>query len=138
MAVTASEAVERLRELARTGELPTRCGELDVDALVVFGSAADESRRHRAGDLDVAVLLGRDGDLLSVVNALVDLTRFGEVDVLDLGRAGPVATEQALVGTLTLYERVPGTLAGLRDRATMLRMDTDWLRRLDLDLMASP
>jgi hypothetical protein len=40
-------------------------------------------------------------------------------------------------GTLPLHEARPGLLADLRDRATLRRLDTEWLRRLDLELMAS-
>jgi predicted nucleotidyltransferase len=137
MAPSAPTALQRLVDLADAGDLAVRCEALDIELLVVFGSAADEARAERARDLDVAVLLGPDGDLLDVVNALIEMTGYQHVDVLDLGRAGPVAIEQALVDTLPLHERVPGTLAALRDRAIVRRMDTEWLRRLDLDLMRS-
>jgi hypothetical protein len=138
MSVTPGQAADRLRELASTGELASWCRDVGVVLLVAFGSAIDPDRAATARDLDVAVLLDPDGqsDLLAVVNALVDLLHCDRVDVLDLARAGVVAQEQALVGTLPLFEQVPGTLAAVRDRAIVRRMDTDWLRRLDLELMA--
>lgn len=134
-----SEALDRLRQLARSGELAEFCRGQGIDLLVAFGSAIDPVRAGDARDLELAVLLDPSSraDVLTVTNVLLDLLPCDTVDVLDLGRAGVVAQEQALVGTVPLYEREPGTLAAVRDRAMVLRMDTDWLRRLDLDLMAS-
>lgn len=139
MPVSPHEAFERLEELTATGELARLCSEQGIDALVIFGSVVDPNRAASARDLDVAVVLDRStgADALRVVNVLADALRCDAVDVLDLGRADPVALEQALVGTAWLHERAPGMVASLRDRATMQRMDTDWLRALDLELMAS-
>jgi predicted nucleotidyltransferase len=139
MAATPAEALEQLRALARTGELAEFCRRWDVELLVAFGSVIQPSRAARAEDLDLAVLFdpGGDGDLVDLANALTDLTHCDRIDLLDLARAGPVAQEQALVGTLALHEETPATLAAIRDRAIVRRMDTEWLRRIDLDLMAS-
>jgi predicted nucleotidyltransferase len=139
MGTTPAQAVAQLEDATADGRLGVWCEQLGIDLLVVFGSAADPERAAAARDLDVAVLLGEGGeagDVLTVITALMDLTGCADVDVLDLRRAGPVVSEEALVGTLPLYERTPGLLAQLRDRAVMRRMDTDWLRRLDLELMA--
>lgn len=139
MSVTPAAALERLRGLARSDALGTFCAEHGITLLAVFGSVVEVQRREGARDLDVAVLLDptTSADVLTATNALVDLLGVDRVDVLDLARAGPVAQEQALVGTIPLYERDSGTLTTIRDRAMVLRMDTDWLRRLDLDLMES-
>ena len=53
-----------------------------------------------------------------------------------LNRAGPVARERALVGGIPLYEGVSGAFATAQMAAVLERMDTDHLRRLDLELMA--
>ncbi len=132
-------AFSQLVELERTGALADICRRIGIRLLVVFGSVVDPERAAGARDLDVAVLLDdqAEADLVTVTNLLVDLVHIDEVDVLDLGRAGPVAQEQALVGTAPLYEDEPGLYAAMRDRAMVRRMDTEWLRRLDLELMAS-
>lgn len=139
MATTPQQALSRLRELAASGELARWCRRLGIDLLVAFGSATDPHRAEHARDLDLAMLIAPEADtaVVDVVNAVVDLVHCDRVDALDLSRAGVVAQEQALVGTLPLYEREPGTLAAIRDRAIVQRMDTDWLRRLDVDVMAS-
>ncbi len=137
MGTRPAQAVARLQAAAADGSLDAWCARLRIELLVIFGSAADSARADAARDLDVAVLLGADGGLLEVIDALVELTGCPDVDLLDLGRAGPVVSEEALVGTLPLYEAESGLLTQLRDRAMVRRMDTAWLRRLDLDLMAS-
>jgi len=58
-------------------------------------------------------------------------------DLLNLASAGPVAKERSLVGSIPLFEQAPGTLAWAQIAAMMERMDTDWLRRLDLEPMAA-
>lgn len=136
-ATSAADALQALRELASTGTLATLCRRYGVRLLVVFGSAVQGAEDAR--DLDVAVLWASDSaaDLFGLVGALVRATGFEAIDVMELDRAGPVAVEQALVGTVPLHEAEEGLLGRLRDRAVLRRMDTAWLRRLDLDLMAS-
>jgi predicted nucleotidyltransferase len=138
MTATPQQALLRLRELADSGELDELCRAVGIDVLVAFGSVVDPTTAPHARDLDLAVVLGDGADVLRVVNVLVSRLHCDDIDVLDLARAGPVAQEQALVATMPLYERVPGSVAAIRDRAIMRRMDTAWLRRLDLELMASP
>ena len=57
--------------------------------------------------------------------------------MLVLDRAGPVARERALVGCLALYESESGAYARAQIAAVGERMDTDWLRALDLETMRS-
>lgn len=59
-----------------------------------------------------------------------------QVDVVDLGRAGSLLRERALVGSIVLHEAEHGIWARESTAAMMERMDTDWLRRLGLDLLA--
>jgi predicted nucleotidyltransferase len=135
MSTTPRQALDRLQELVASDELRGFCQTQGIELLVAFGSATDPAREAGARDLDLGVLLEPGTELLAVVNALTDLLHCDAIDMLDLGRAGPVAQEQALVGGVPLCERRPGSFAAIRDRAIVMRMDTDWLRRLDLELM---
>jgi len=47
-----------------------------------------------------------------------------------------VLRERALVGSVVLDESEPGAWAAASTAAMVERMDTEWLRRLDLDLLA--
>lgn len=137
--MTPAQALDRLRRMAGCGDLARLCDQYGVALLVAFGSAVRIDRAEAARDLDVAVSWTQDSrrDLFGLVGALVGAVGFDAIDVMEVDRAGPVAVEQALVGTVPLYEADAGLLAALRDRAIMRRMDTEWLRRLDLELMAS-
>ncbi|MDT7581769.1 MAG: hypothetical protein QOK35_3033, partial [Pseudonocardiales bacterium] len=48
----------------------------------------------------------------------------------------PVLRERALVGSVVLDESEPGAWATASTAAVLERMDTEWLRRMDLDLLA--
>jgi hypothetical protein len=58
------------------------------------------------------------------------------IDVVHLNPAGPVLRERALVGSVVLDESEPGAWASASTAAMQDRMDTDWLRRMNLDLLA--
>jgi len=129
------EALDRLAAAAASGELRTVCERYAVDLLVAFGSAVRPGGSPR--DLDLAVRPTVPGiDFLGLLDALATLAGTDRIDLMNLASAGPVARERALVGGLLLFEAVPGALARAQIAAMMERMDTDWLRRLDLDLMA--
>lgn len=102
----------------------------------VFGSAARTQGSPR--DLDIAVESSArtDPDALGLRIELVEVTGVEAVDPMDLGRAGHVARERALVGSVALYDAVAGDFARAQSAAVASRMDTDWMRRLDLELMA--
>lgn len=107
--------------------------------LVVFGSTVDSDRAGSPGDLDVAVRLRDDaaGDLVDVVNALIDLTGTSDVDVLDLEAAGVVARARALgPSSEPLYEATSGDVARAQMAALTHAMETAPLRRRDLELLA--
>ncbi len=133
---TPHEGLARLRAAARSGELDAFCAERGIRVLTVFGSTAKENTTP--SDLDVAVLfkIDRSGDVVQLINEISDLTGVSEIDVMDLSRADPVAQEQALVKCIPLYEREIGAYAEARAAAICMRMDTDWLRKWDLKLMA--
>ena len=101
----------------------------------MFGSAAREDPAAR--DLDIGVLLerGAEIDYLGLIDDLQRITE-ANIDVVHLNPAGPVLRERPLVGSVVLDESEPGAWATASTAAMQDRMDTDWLRRMDLDLLA--
>lgn len=134
--VTPSEGLERLRTAAGSGELRVFCQRWHVNLLTVFGSASRGEPDPR--DLDIGVLTdhGADFDLFGFVTDVIELVGLEQVDVAHLNAAGPLLRERALVGSIILYENEPGTWARASTAAVMERLDTEWLRRLNLDLLA--
>jgi predicted nucleotidyltransferase len=132
---TPAEGLARLRAAADAGELDVLCRRHRIRVLTVFGSAAGGDPAAR--DLDVGVLLERGAsiDYLSLIDDLERLTE-ANVDVVHLDPAGPVLRERALVGSVVLDESEPGAWATASTAAMVERMDTEWLRRMDLDLLA--
>jgi predicted nucleotidyltransferase len=132
---TPAEGLARLRAAADAGELDELCRRHRIRVLTVFGSAARNDPAAR--DLDVGVLLepGAAVDYLPLIRDLELLTD-ADVDVVHLNGAGPVLRERALVGSVVLDESEPGAWASASTAAVLERMDTEWLRRMDLDLLA--
>jgi predicted nucleotidyltransferase len=129
------EALHRLRFAAESGDLALVCERFDVALLVAFGSAARDEALPR--DLDLAARFTVDvPDVLGLLDALSVLAGISEIDLMNLNNAGPVARERALVPGHVLYQREPGSFATAQISAMMERMDTNWLRRLDLGTMA--
>lgn len=128
--------LRRLRVAAESSELSALCADHQIKLLVVFGSVLDSSRRPQ--DLDIAVAFEPRvvTDLLQLVHDLVQLAGTENVDVMDLGRAGPVARERALIGTTPLFESEPGAFTRTQMAAITERMETAPLRQLDLELLA--
>jgi predicted nucleotidyltransferase len=133
--VTPAEGLARLRAAADAGELDVLCRRHRIRVLTVFGSAARDDPTAR--DLDVGVLLEPCAsiDYLPLIRDLELLTD-ADVDVVHLNEASPVLRERALVGSVVLDESEPGAWASASTAAMVERMDTDWLRRMDLDLLA--
>jgi predicted nucleotidyltransferase len=134
---TVSEAVRRLLLAAGSGDLDRLCERHGVSVLGVFGSAV-RGGKDSAHDLDLAVSFvdPARADVLSFLDELPSISGPAEIDLMDLGRASPVAREQALVGGIPLYERERGDFARAQIAAMLQRMDTEWLRRLELELLA--
>ncbi len=134
--VTPREGLERLRAAAASGELSALCQRSHVNLLTVFGSAGRGEADPR--DLDIGILTehGADFDLFRFITDVIDLVGLEQVDVAHLNAAGPLLRERALVGSTILYEGEPGTWARASTAAVMERMDTEWLRRLSLELLA--
>lgn len=113
--------------------------------MVAFGSVLREDSEPR--DLDLAVRFlapipsvdaddRRRPDLLDLLDDLYRVTGSQDVDLMVLNDASPVPRERALVGGRPLFQRGPGEFANAQIAAIMERMDTDHLRRLDLELMS--
>lgn len=138
VAASALDAARQLRGAAVDGCLEALAEIHGLSLVVMFGSASRS--QPDAHDLDVAVgSRERAGlDVLSVICALMDLVDSDQVDLLDLDRAGPVARQHALVPGEPLYEHQPGEFARQQMRASGQRLGTEWMRRLDLALMADP
>ena len=129
------QALDRLHAAAASGELRALCRRYGIALLVAFGSAVRPDSTPR--DLDLAVrFTSADPDLLGLLDELGGLARTSMIDLMNLGSAGPVARERALVNAIPLIEESAGEFANAQIAAMMERMDTAWLRRLDLDLMA--
>lgn len=136
---TPTEALGRLREQADKGVLATWCEGYDLDLLVVHGSVLDPAPLRPPDDLDVAFrgASGSKPDILRVVNDLMQDLSLDKVDLMDLGRAGPVARSRALApGSELLYEKSPGTFATAQMAALTEAMETRHMRRRDLELLA--
>ena len=132
----AHDALARLRAARHDGTLHTRCDDLGVRLLVAHGSTVHAGLRPPR-DLDVAVLLDDGTSIVDVVNALIDVARYDHVDVMDLRRASPLAKANALERGEALFEASPGLFVRSQVAATKERIETRWLRSLDLDLLAS-
>jgi hypothetical protein len=79
---------------------------------------------------------GAPFDPVALVTALVELTGVGGIDLAHLNRAGPVLRERALVGAVPLFESAPGRYAAAQTAAIGEWIETDDMRRLDLELLA--
>lgn len=133
---TPQQGLAALRAAAASGALDVVCRRHRVRALTVFGSTAHGA--SDPSDLDVGVLVepGAGFDRLAFVNDLEDLSGTDSVDVAHLNNGGPLIRERALVGSVPLFESRSGAIAEAQIAAVLERMDTDWMRRLDLELMA--
>jgi len=124
-----------LRAAAASGELDALCASHHIRVLTVYGSAARGEDSVR--DLDIGVITeGTDLDIVALTAELIDLTGTDRLDLAHLNRAGPVLKERALVGSIGLYERDVGALATAQAAAIGERIDTDPMRRLDLELLS--
>jgi hypothetical protein len=133
---TPAEALRRLRDAVEDGRLEAIVHARELTLVTVFGSVVDDPANARDIDIAVAPRRGTSLDILGVINDFLWLTGSDDVDLLDLGRAGPVARLHALTYAELLYESEPGEFARAQLAATMERMDTEWFREFGLRLMA--
>lgn len=132
----ATAGLAKLQKLAAAGELDPMCDHLGIAVLTVFGSAAQGAPEPR--DLDIGVLLCT-GPRASYVDLIDGLSRAAgtDIDLVVLNCAGPVLRERALVGALALYESEPGAWIAAATQAVLERMDTAWLRQVQLAVLAA-
>lgn len=132
----AKDIVTRLFHDVRSGALAAGCDDLDLDILVLFGSAVSDPAEAR----DVDLAYGRRRDRTPVGHLhVVDVlgVRYGDgIDVLDLDAAGPVARFEALHRGVVLVERTPGRYANAQMAAFGAFCDTQRLRDRALEVLA--
>ncbi|WP_139320692.1 hypothetical protein [Saccharomonospora sp. CUA-673] len=137
---TPHDALARLRAMAADGTLARLCAEHHVDLLVAHGSAVDPEPLRPPRDLDLAYLTTRRErvDRLALTNALLAALRFDDLDLMNLNGANPVAMARALGPgrNEVLYEAEDGLFATMQIAALKMEMETRWMRRRDLELMA--
>lgn len=126
--------LSRLRQDVASGELARLCAGVDVDLMVLFGSASTDAAR--AQDVDLAYSFRRDADPddLAVVNALGEA--YGDaLDLMPLDRAGAVAAYAALGPGEVLVELTPQKFATRQMAAWRYFVDTQKFRDLQLEMM---
>lgn len=131
-----SAALDRLRQAAADGVLDGICERHGVRLLGAFGSAVAWDRHERASDLDVAVSLRSEPDVVGLLDELVQLTGCDLIDLVVIDGAPPLLRAEALTG-VPLFEAERGAFATAQMAALAERRDTAWLRQLDLDALAA-
>lgn len=131
------EAFRQLVAAAEDGRLSTLCDRNSVEILTTFGSAIRDT--GEPGDLDIAVKFRTDApsDVLTFIEELAELTGIDDLDVMDLDRADPVARSVALTECEPLFEATEGGYVRAQIRAVQERLDTAWLRTMELERLAS-
>lgn len=123
---TPSSTLERLHHDAASGDLGRACAQVEVDLLVLFGSARVNPKQAHDVDLAYSFRSGK-GDELAVVNMLG--ARYGDsLDLMPLDRAGSVARWAALSEGEMLVELTPSKFAVQSMLAFGMYCDTQWLR----------
>ncbi|MDQ3782887.1 MAG: nucleotidyltransferase domain-containing protein [Actinomycetota bacterium] len=132
---TARGALQRLVELTEDGALDDFLRDHGVELLTAFGSATRTG--GVAADLDLAVALAPQADLYGLVADLIGLLGFDNIDVVDLATADVVLAAEALGVCLPIFEAERGLYARRQMAALTEKMETAYLRRLDLRLLSS-
>lgn len=137
VAIGAREALDRLRAALDAGELDPLLERFHVDLMSAFGSAnqAPEPAISDPADLDIGVRFDGPVMLLEVINLLVDVTGYDNIDVAVVTGDHPVLDADAMCG-LPLYERVSGDFAEAQMAAIGHKWDTARFRELDRKLLA--
>lgn len=130
------EALRQLRQEADDGTLTQLCPSWGVELLVAFGSTVAPDWPAPPRDLDLAVVMTGEQDLLQVLDALVVHLNTEQIDLMDLARADEVARVQALGQGHLLYEARRGTFAEMQIQAVVQSADTQWMRDLQLEALA--
>ena len=137
MATDPRSALAALRAAAESEELRGECERLGIVLLVVHGSVTAPAPLGAPRDLDIAYRSRSGAHVLEVTEALIEMTGFEGIDVMDLASAGPVASAEALgPHSILLFESEPDAYAFAQASAIALAMETRWMRQFDLQLMA--
>lgn len=99
----------------------------EVRLVLLFGSVAS-GRVHQRSDIDLAVLLEGDADILAVTNGIIRRLGTDRVDVVDLKRASPLLKVSVARTGRVLYEKTPGLFSEFRSLAHRMYADTKKLR----------
>jgi len=126
--ITVQDSLARLRRVADNGSLASACLEIGVALLVVHGSVLTRPDRARDVDLAYAVLGEPASDELTLVNRFHELVPGDHLDLMDLGRADPVARLAALQRGELLHEAEPHLYAEQHLAAVGAYRDTQWMR----------
>ena len=137
MIIGAREALKRLRADLDAGELDAQLEALNVNLMSAFGSAAREPDPaiDEPADLDIGVRFDGPAKLLEVINLLIDVTGYDNIDVAVVTGNHPVLDADAMCG-IPLYERVAGAFAEAQMAAIGHKWDTAKFRELDRQLLA--
>lgn len=132
--------MRRLQEAASSGELDDLARRWNIRVITVFGSTGRGEPDPR--DLDIGVLFEAGGPpdvpygIAGLWTELGDLTQ-AEVDVGDISRGSPLFRDRALARGVPIWESEPGAWVDAAVAAEVERMETDWLRRIDLERRAA-
>jgi uncharacterized protein len=85
-------------------------GRPEINLVILFGSRVSGSHRS-SSDLDLAILGDQELDTIELTNAVIQLLRFSNVDIVDLQRSSPTLAMVVAMKGEVLYEREPGRFA---------------------------
>ncbi|HUP47497.1 MAG TPA: nucleotidyltransferase domain-containing protein [Thermoanaerobaculia bacterium] len=108
-----------------------------VQAIYLFGSAA-VGTQHAGSDLDLAILIGERITLrkeLRLRSTVVELLRRPDVDLVILDHAPPLLRYEVVTRGRRLYARDEAIVDAFEHRSIMIYMDTEYLRRLERDIV---
>lgn len=127
-----------LLERAREG-LKGVCAKFGVHLLVLFGSHA-RGDSHRASDIDLAVLFGREispRQELEFLGAVTQACGTDRVDLVNARNATPLLLKEIASSAVPLYESSPGKLDYFRMVAFARFFDTEPFRKALSEHLAS-
>ena len=131
--------MRRLQAAADSGGLDDLAQRHGVRVMTVFGSTARGEPDAR--DLDIGVLFEAGGPRRSLVDDgqlihELEMLTGTVIDVAVVDKAGPLFRDRALARAVPVWESEAGAWLEAAVDAEVTRMDTDWLRRLDLERRA--
>lgn len=131
-----AQTLRRLEAARDSGALAELCRRRAIDLVVLFGSSVsrrDPGREPHDVDLAIEFHPGAEHDLLAVIDDLADLVGGDDLDIMDLGSAGPVAMHRALTTGQVLHQANPHLFAERQIFAINHYIETAPLRRAVLE-----